>query len=117
MKKYPITRFVRWAKDKGSKRKKKKRKKTKGLYFKALIFMVELHGITCVTLSYVMGFADKMNVCENLSITIVGEIVAPLITYAITKSVENVFEKNKLTFSTPIRAIEDNVDDDPREAR
>jgi Mn2+/Fe2+ NRAMP family transporter len=78
--------------------------------------MVELHGITCVTLSYIMGWNDKLNVCENLSITIVGEIIAPIITYAISKTVENVFEKNKLSFSTPLQAV-DNFADDPQEAR
>ena len=116
MKKYPITRFVRWIKKKHNNRKKKSKKKIRSLYFKTLIFVVELHGITCVTLSYIMGWNDKLNVCENLSITIVGEIIAPIITYAISKTVENVFEKNKLSFSTPLQAV-DSIADDPQEER
>ena len=37
MKKYPITRFVKWIKDKRSKRKKKRSKKVKGLQSSDLI--------------------------------------------------------------------------------
>lgn len=40
------------------------------------------------------SFFGKEYALENLSSTIVGEIVAPLITYGISKTIENIFEKN-----------------------
>lgn len=61
-----------------------------------------MHGIACVTVSYILAWKDKVNVNESLSSTIVTEIIAPLITYAISKTVENIFEHNHLKFSEPI---------------
>lgn len=74
----------------------------KPTYLKGLVFLIELHGITCVTISYVLAWQDKVSTNETLSSTIVTEIVAPLITYAISKTVENIFEHNHLRFSEPI---------------
>lgn len=74
----------------------------KPTYLKGLVFLIELHGITCVTISYVLAWQDKVSTNESLSATIVTEIVAPLITYAISKTVENIFEHNHLRFSEPI---------------
>ena len=39
---------------------------------------------------------------ETVSSTIITEIVAPVIVYGFTKTVENIFQKNKLKFSSPI---------------
>ena len=39
---------------------------------------------------------------EIVSSTIITEIVAPVIIYGFTKTVENIFQKNELTFSTPV---------------
>lgn len=84
----------------------KKKKKKKGIYFKALISVIEVHGLFCVTLSYILAWIERTNVVENLSMTIVSEIIAPLIIYGITKTVENIFEKNQLSFSTPIASVD-----------
>ena len=37
-----------------------------------------------------------------MSSTIITEIVAPIIVYGFTKTVENIFQKNHLKFSEPI---------------
>lgn len=74
------------------------KKQTKKIltFIKILVLIIESHGILCVSCSYIMAWIGKENVLENLSITIIGEIVAPLITYGITKTVENIFEKNNI---------------------
>lgn len=89
-------------------KKNNKRKKTKALnFFKWLIVVVEAHGLFCVTMSYILAWMDKVNVVETVSSTIVTEIVAPIITYGITRVIENIFEKNKLSFSTPLKNLND----------
>lgn len=79
------------------------KKKQGGLFFKLLISAVVLHGIACVSMSYVLAWLDRVQVVESVSQTIVTEIIAPVIVYGLTKTVENIFSKNKLSFSEPIR--------------
>ena len=73
---------------------------------KAILVLIVLHGIICVTASYILAFMGYTNTVENLSITIIGEIMAPVITYIIGNCFTNVFEKNKLSFSTPLSRLE-----------
>lgn len=95
--KKPITRFIRYLKN---------RKKPKGFFFKFLILLIEIHGLTCVSLSYYLAWSDKINVVESVSVSIITEIVAPLVTYAISKTVENIFEKNEFIGKCkPLEAI------------
>lgn len=71
-------------------------KKKMMTFLKWIVICIELHGISCITCSYIMAFMGKADVLENLSSTIVGEIVAPMLTYGITKTIENIFEKNNI---------------------
>ena len=80
---------------------RKKCKKT-GRFFKVLVAGVVGHGIVCVTMSYILAWTEHTQVVEGLSSTIITEIIAPIIVYGVTKTVENVFQKNKLAFSEPI---------------
>lgn len=93
----PLTRIARFFK-----RRRMKKKKRKGLFFKFLVATIVLHGLACVTFSYYLAWSDKTNVVEAVSVAVITEIVAPLVTYAISKTVENIFEKNNLSFSSPI---------------
>lgn len=96
-----------------SKKEKIKEEKSKkprvDTFPKAILLLIELHGMACVTASYVLAFINHMTVVENLSITIVGQIIAPLICYLTGSVISNVFEKNQLTFSTPLSAIESGI--------
>lgn len=85
-----------------------KQKKKGGAFFKRLVFIVVGHGMGCVTMSYVLAWKDHMQVVEGLSSTIITEIVAPIIIYGFTKTVENIFQKNRLTFSEPINGLKKN---------
>ena len=79
-----------------------KKKKAGGLFFKVLIGLVVGHGMVCVSMSYALAWMEHTQVVEGVSSTIITEIVAPIIVYGFTKTVENIFQKNELTFSTPI---------------
>lgn len=85
---------------------KEKIKNIRGKGFKALCWVIEIHGILCITTSYILAFLDKMNPLETLSSTITTEIVAPIIVLGFTRMVENIFEHNQLAFSTPIDYLE-----------
>ena len=89
------------------KKNQKKRPKI-DTFPKLLVTLIVLHGMLCVTASYVFAFFDKVP-NESLSITIVGEIIAPVLSYIIANVFSNIFEKNKLSFSTPLSTYEQEV--------
>lgn len=80
----------------------KRKRKIGGRFFKVLVSLVVLHGMICVSMSYALAWMEHTQVVEGVSSTIITEIVAPIIVYGFTKTIENVFEKNKLKFSEPI---------------
>lgn len=83
----------------------KNRKKPGGRFFKWLISLVVLHGMACVSMSYALAWMEHTQVVEGVSSTIITEIVAPIVVYGATKTIENIFEKNKLKFSEPIGVV------------
>ena len=85
-----------------------KQKKKGGGFFKWLVIIVVGHGLGCVSMSYALAWKDHMQVVEGLSSAIITEIVAPIIIYGFTKTVENIFQKNRLTFSEPINESKKN---------
>lgn len=72
-----------------------KRLKLFDSFMKIITFVVIMHGLTMVTLSYVLAFMDKMQIAESLSQTVVTEIIGPFTVYGITKTVENISKYNK----------------------
>ena len=80
----------------------KRKRKIGGRFFKLLVSLVVLHGMICVSMSYALAWMEHTQVVEGVSSTIITEIVAPIVVYGFTKTIENVFEKNKLKFSEPI---------------
>ncbi len=91
--------------NKCSDRQKKKSipKKVKiDTYVKAATSAVLGHGLIMVTMSYVLAWFEKDAVVD-VSTTLITEIVAPLCLYMGTNCIMNIFEKNKLSFSTPIQ--------------
>ncbi len=79
-----------------------KRRKGRGRFFKVLVSAVILHGMICVSMSYALAWQEHSQVVEGVSSTIITEIVAPIVIYGFTKTVENIFQKNELAFSKPI---------------
>ena len=98
-----------------AKKKRRKQKKIAGLFWKALIVAIEIHGMSCVTMSYVLAFMYHDQVVETVSATIVTEIIAPAIAGILSKTLENIFEKNELSFSKPIQTPVSKEEDEPKE--
>ena len=86
--------------------KKRERKRKAGRFFKWLTGLVVGHGMICVSMSYILAWTEHTQVVEGVSTTIVTEIIAPVIVYGATKTIENIFQKNRLSFSTPLEAEE-----------
>lgn len=82
-----------------------RKKKTGGHFFKWLVSAVVLHGMVCVSMSYALAWMEHTQVVEGVSSTIITEIVAPIVIYGFTKTIENIFEKNRLKFSEPINNV------------
>ncbi len=78
---------------------------------KVLATAIIIHGMVLTTLSYILSFFGRETV-ENVSVAIITEIIAPFAVYACTKTIENIFEKNKLTFSTPINQETENAEEE-----
>lgn len=85
--------------------KSKRKKKPGGRFFKWLVSLVVLHGMVCVSMSYMLAWIERTQVVEGVSSTIITEIVAPIVVYGATKTIENIFEKNRLKFSEPIGTV------------
>lgn len=64
-------------------------------FMKVMTFLIVIHGLVSISLSYILAFQDKMTIAEELSRTVVTEIIAPFTVYGITKTIENVSKYNK----------------------
>lgn len=63
-------------------------------FMKVLVAVVVLHGLCCVTASYIFAWHGIMEPLESLSETIAREIAAPVVTYGLTKTIENISKYN-----------------------
>ncbi len=63
-------------------------------FMKVLVAVVVVHGLFCVTASYYFAWHGIMQPLENLSETIAREIAAPVVTYGLTKTLENISKYN-----------------------
>ncbi len=63
-------------------------------FMKVLVAVVVFHGLCCVTASYVFAWHGIMEPLESLSETIAREIAAPVVTYGLTKTIENISKYN-----------------------
>lgn len=82
---------------------KKKRKKPWGemRFTKFIVLIVVIYGMCLTTCSYILSLTGHDPV-ESVSTTLISSVIAPVITYLVTNLLENIFQKNKFTFSTPI---------------
>jgi len=63
-------------------------------FMKVLVAVVVFHGLCCVTASYIFAWHGIMEPLESLSETIAREIAAPVVTYGLTKTIENISKYN-----------------------
>lgn len=63
-------------------------------FMKILVSVIVIHGLVCITMSYILAFMGYSEVVESLSSTMVSEVIAPVVVYGITKTIENVSKYN-----------------------
>ena len=73
-----------------------KKKKFFDSFMKILVGVITLHGLCMVTWSYFLATFGMVEIAEDLSKTIVVQIIAPVVTYGLTKTVENVLKYNDI---------------------
>lgn len=73
-------------------------------FCKIIVALTLIHGFTLTTLSYILAFLGKDPVAE-VSTVLITEVLAPVVTYLATNTIANIFEKNKLSFSTPLEHV------------
>lgn len=89
-------------KKKADRKKGKSRKVKIDTYCKLITGVVIVHGLTMITMSYVLSWFSRETV-SDVSTVLITEIVAPLCLYLVTNCIMNIFEKNELSFSKPIQ--------------
>lgn len=87
-------------------REKRKKRVRLDTFPKVLTTVVIIHGIINIDMSYILSMLDKDPVID-VSVALITEIVAPVVVYLATNLIANIFEKNHLSFSSPIRKTED----------
>ena len=70
-------------------------------FMKILVSVIVIHGLVCITMSYILAFMGYNEVVESLSSTMVSEVIAPVVVYGITKTIENVSKYNDWIDRTP----------------
>lgn len=70
-------------------------------FMKILVSVIVIHGLVCITMSYILAFMGYSEVVESLSSTMVSEVIAPVVVYGITKTIENVSKYNDWIDRTP----------------
>ena len=96
--KYPITRLIRRIK----RSRKKRQKKVRAVFFKVLLFCIEIYGMAALGMSYYLAYIGRDIVLEELSKTIVKTIIYPFVAYAINRTIENLAEHNITQFHKPL---------------
>lgn len=85
------------------KRNGKNTKKEKTITaIKLITYIVVGHGLLCITSSYIMAWCGVCDTLSSLSEVLAKEVVAPITIYGVTKTLENIFEKNISTFHKPL---------------
>lgn len=96
--KYPITRFIKWLK----RSKEKRNAKVRALFYKVLLFCIEIYAMAMLGCSYYLAYLGRDVVLEELSKTLVKTIIYPFIAFTINRTVENIAEHNITTFHKPL---------------
>ncbi len=93
-----LTRIVRHLK----RTKAKRRKKTRAMFYKALLFCIEIYAMCMLAMSYYLAYIGREIVLEELSKTIIKVMIYPFIAFTINRTVENFAEHNITQFHKPL---------------
>lgn len=93
-----LTRIVRHLKHTKAKRKKK----TRAMFYKVLLFIIEIFSMCMLAMSYYLAYIGREIVLEELSKTIIKVMIYPFIAFTINRTVENFAEHNISSFHKPL---------------
>lgn len=93
-----LTRIIRHLK----RTKAKRRKKTRAMFYKALLFCIEIYAMCMLAMSYYLAYIGREIVLEELSKTIIKVMIYPFIAFTINRTVENFAEHNISSFHKPL---------------
>lgn len=85
--------------------KKEKKKPLINRFSQFIVFFCMLYGLALTTVSYIFA-ALGYEPLVDLSTVIVQTIVAPCTVWLCQNAICNIFEKNKLAFSTPLTRLD-----------
>lgn len=80
----------------------RKKKKTRALFFKVLLFCIEIYAMAMLGMSYYLAYIGRDVVLEELSKTLVKTIIYPFLAFAINRTIENFAEHNITPFHKPL---------------
>lgn len=85
--------------------KEEKKKPMINRFSQFIVFFSMMYGLFLTTISYIFSFLGKEPLVD-LSSVIVQTIVAPCVVWLCQNAILNIFEKNKLAFSTPLTRLD-----------
>lgn len=72
------------------------------MFYKALLFCIEIYAMCMLAMSYYLAYIGREIVLEELSKTIIKVMIYPFIAFTINRTVENFAEHNITTFHKPL---------------
>ena len=85
--------------------KKKEKKPLINTFAKLVVFICLIFGMVLTTVSYIFAYIG-IEPLVDLSTVIITTIVSPVLTFLIENAFCDVFQHNKLAFSTPLERLE-----------
>lgn len=82
--------------------RKKRKKKTRALFFKALLFCIEVYAMVLLAMSYYLAYLGREIVLEELSKTLCKAIIYPFVAFTINRTIENFAEHNITQLHKPL---------------
>lgn len=86
-------------------KEKKEKKPLLNTFGKVIVFFCLLYGLALTTLSYIWSYLG-LEPLVDLSTVIITTIVNPVLVYLIENALCDIFQHNKLAFSTPLTRLE-----------
>ena len=80
----------------------KRSRKVRALFYKVLLFIIEIYAMSMLACSYYLAYIDKEIVLEDLSKTLVKTIIYPFVAFTINRTIENYAEHNITSFHKPL---------------
>lgn len=91
---------------------KKEKKPLINTFAKMIVFICLIFGMTLTTVSYIFAYLG-IEPLVDLSTVLITTVVSPVLTFLIENALCDVFQHNKLSFSTPLSYLEQENSGEP----